>query len=284
MPSVRHYAMWVPLLMLAASCGSAPDPTPTRTLSGPTLAPTGEVIPAPPSEVPSSFVDSAGASDPTAAALPNDLGLPPLAITGAAGETQTVQISLSGQTVLADLYENVVVRSPGVMLLAENREVWGQFPRQLEQSGYVVLAVDLPPGSSATTVNEIMGSFSEVAFGADSRLDSARIAVMGEQSGADAALRGCAVDSRCDALVMLSPLSGEQASTLALAYGDRPLFVAASQDSPVSYTLAQSYANRQSGETLFQPFASAGSGAQMLTAQPTLATQLIGWLDQQLQP
>ncbi len=283
MRCVTSWVLVVPLL-LAAGCAALPEPTPTRALSGPTLAPTDDVIPAPPSELPGNFIDTAGASDPTAAALPNDLDLPPLAITGAAGETQTVQISLSGQTVTADLYQNVVVRSPGVILLSENREVWGQFPRQLEQNGYVVLAVDVPAGTSSTSINEIVGSFSDLAQGVDSRLDPAWIALVGEQSGADAALRGCAVDSRCDALVMLSPLSGEQASVLAQAYGDRPLFVAASQDAPVSFTLAQTYANRLQGETLFQPLAGAGNGAQMLTNQPALATQLIEWIAQQLQP
>ncbi|MEO0565716.1 MAG: hypothetical protein AAF125_26650, partial [Chloroflexota bacterium] len=84
----RHYigliTIWLAATFALAACDTftVPEPTPTRQLSGATLAPTINAIIQPPTEVPSGFTDPAGASDPTAAALPNNDNLPPLAVPG----------------------------------------------------------------------------------------------------------------------------------------------------------------------------------------------------------
>ncbi len=269
-------------LLVGCAAIAVPTPTPTRVLSGPTLAPTGDVIPLPPSEVPGSFLDdTAGASDPTAAALPNDLDLPPLAVTQADG-TQAVTLTLASTQLTGSLYTNVAVRSPGVLLLSTEADVWGDFPRTIEANGYVVLSVVLPQNADASLVGEVLGSFSELAQGDASLLDPARIAVIGERSAADLTLRACAVDLRCDALGMLSPVDGSGAVLLMGQIGTRPVLLAASQDDSASYTLAQTIATAAGESGLFQPFVSEGAGAALVQNRPDFAELIVTWLNRSL--
>jgi len=271
---------------LAAACDTLTVPTasPTRQISGPTLQPTdGFVIPRPPSEVPSDADAPIGANNPTAAALPNDLDLPPLALPGSAG-TRAVQITLNEYVLQGDLFAAVPVRAPGVLLLSTDRTRWGDFPAVLEENGYVALSVTLPPGFTADNFRQLLASFSEFAQGVDSRLDPSRLAVIGELAGADVALRGCTVDPRCDALGLLTPTDATGTAVLAAQYGSRPLLVSASQDDTARYTLAQNIAAAAPGETLLQPFESAGGGADMLLTRPDFAGLILAWLDQSLAP
>ena len=94
------------LLLLLAGCESlaAPTITPTRSLSGPTIAPTDVVRPLLPTELPpGDSID--GLSNPTAAALPRDSSLPPLAIgTVRPGVAQSIQLTVAdGVFLVGDL-------------------------------------------------------------------------------------------------------------------------------------------------------------------------------------
>ncbi|MEM6282424.1 MAG: hypothetical protein AAF787_09555, partial [Chloroflexota bacterium] len=186
----RLFYMIAAVLLAGCATITPPTPTPTRALSGPTLAPTDPAIPRPPTEFPGSFEDTFGSSDPTAAALPNDLELPPLVVEQGATNRE-VAITLSAETVSGYLYTSVAERSPGVLLLAEDRTVWGTLPSLLEQNGFVVLSVDMPQLADMLEFRTLIASFSEFAQGDASLLDASRLAVIGERTAADFALRGC---------------------------------------------------------------------------------------------
>lgn len=272
--------MQMVVIVLVAGCASIvpPTPTPTRSLTGPTLAPTEPAIPRPPTEFPGSFEDSFGSSDPTAAALPNDLELPPLVVESG-DNSRTVAITLSTETVEGYLYAGVAERSPGVLLLAGDRTVWGGLPALLEQNGFVVLSVNMPQLADTPEFRTVIASFSEFAQGDASLLDASRIAVIGERTAADFALRGCSQDLRCDALVLISPQDGTGAIATLGQYGNRPLLVSASRDEPASFALAENIAATAQGESLMQPFNSEGSGAAIVQNRPDFADLIVSWLD-----
>lgn len=269
------------ILLLLSGCEAVipPTPIPTRPLSGPTLAATAPVLPAPPSEVPGSFIDRSGASDPTAAALPNNLELPPLARVDPQSGTRTAQIALSDHLLTGALYDAVPVRAPGVLLLGTaDVASWAALPTALQAQGYVTLVLTIPADLSETEFRQILGSFADYGQGDDSRLDPGRIAVIGEQAGADLALRGCAVDARCDALALLTPTDSANGIPNVMRYGERPLLIVASEEFPVLFVLAQQMRDSARGTMLFQPFVDAGAGAAMLQNRPDLTDLIAAWL------
>jgi len=279
---MRRLLLLIPLLALAACDAlTVPTVTPTRAMSGPTIAPTQNAIPRPPTEIPGSFEDDFGASDPTAAALPNGLDLPPLAVTseGGLGGAQTVQITTDADEVLmGDLYANVPIRAPGVLLVGESRAAWGTFPRTLEENGYTTLVIAPPADMPPTEFAQVIGSFVDLGQGEASRLDPGRIGVIGEGTGAVVALRGCVVDTRCDVLGVLSPSVASDLNVLAGNYGARPLLVSASRTNLTLYTAAEGLAAAGLGDVLFQPFDDAGQGAAMLTNRPDFPGFVLTWL------
>jgi hypothetical protein len=270
------------VLLAACQTLAVPTVTPTRSLTAPTLAPTAPAFPLPPSEVPGSFIDPFGASDPTAAALPNDLDLPPLVI-GSDGGVQTVQITTSADTViLGDLYATVPVRAPGVLLVGEDKAAWGTFPRTLEQNGYPTLVVALPPNIPIGEFQEVLGSFIDLGQGDAAPLDPGRIAVIGEGTGAVTALRGCTADARCDIVGLLSPTSADGLLAQAGIYGPRPMLVSASRMDTAVFQLSEGIAAAGTGDVTFQPFDDAGQGAAMLTNRPDFPDFVLVWLNRHL--
>jgi hypothetical protein len=274
----KYMLAMIGIVLSGCATIAPPTLTPTRSLTGPTLAPTEPAIPRPPTEFPGSFQDSFGSSDPTAAALPNNLELPPFEIVNPNGR-DSVAITLAAETVSGEIYANVPIRAPGVLLIAEDRTLWGAFPQQLEQNNYVVLSIDMPQTAGISEFQTLLSSFSDLSQGDDSRLDAARIAVVGERSAADFVLRGCAVDLRCDAMILLSPTDANGAIATLGQYGTRPVLVTASQDDPISYGLAENIAATAQGEALMQPFISEGSGAVIVQNRPDFAELIISWLN-----
>lgn len=278
---MRLMYRWVLIasVLLAAGCTELPTATPTRTLTGPTLAPSAVVRPFLPTELPPDFA-AIGQNDPTAAALPNNAALPPLfegtMLPG--GVLQTIEITTEGGAQLAgDLYQNGVNRLPGVILLSASRADWGSFPEQLQTAGFTVLVMDLGDRSSVIDFESILQSFIQTAT-----VDPGRIGFAGALGGADLALTGCAADLLCDAVALLSPTASDTLPGAMATYNPRPLLIAASEDDAVSFALVQTLDAEATGEHQLQPFTSAGRGADLLLNRPDFADLLITWLQRHL--
>ncbi|MBZ0286498.1 MAG: hypothetical protein K8I30_02710, partial [Anaerolineae bacterium] len=128
------------LLTFAACATEIPTLTPTRPLSGPTIAPSEAPFNGPPSEAPPEMSGEIGLVDPTAAAMPRDSVLPPLAVGEPSQAGQRVEVTAEdGALLIGDLFQTPGERVPGVLLLGTDRSAWGGFPEQLHAAGFTVL-------------------------------------------------------------------------------------------------------------------------------------------------
>jgi len=219
---------------------------------------------------------SGGQNDPTAAALPNSGALPPQAVgTAEIGAAQAVEIVLrDSQMIEGSLYVagDTLSRVPGVLLLNEDRESWGDLPRQLQAARYTVLLVD-STALPTEDLESLLESLSETGS-----VDPGRIAVIGAASGADLALLGCAVYPICDAAVLLSPQAQETLVNVLPNYNPRPLFVAAAQNDAVSFSASAALARSFADGSQFVEMAS-GTGTGLLALNSNLGRDIITWLD-----
>ena len=270
--------MWATLLTALPACDNlTAAPTPTRTISAPTLEASPVVRPYAQEHEPTAFIN-AGINDPTAAALPRDSELPPLFEgTALPGESrQAISLTSPDGTVLeGDLYTALVLeRPPGVLMLAPDRTAWLDLPLRLQAQGFTVLAMESRGGGNS---NLATGDFGAMLGALSEVVDPGRLAVIGAEDGADEALGGCAAELLCDALVLFSPLEATSASSAILRYNPRPLFIAAGTGDP-AFGVAQSLNTAARGTIQFEQVESSGRGAALLQAQPALADAIIAWL------
>jgi hypothetical protein len=262
---------WLLLWLAACAPTEFATPTLTRSLSGPTLAPTQPVLVRPPTEGPPPLAGAIGMSDPTAASVPNQAVMPPRAI-GTPGSRSIEITAADGTLLVGELYQPVAERLPGVLLLGTDTANWGVLPSELNNAGFTVLVMTLrPDGADVPVLLETLAS---------GIADPARIGAVGAAAGADAVMNGCALVALCDAAVLLSPESADL-NALGL-FNPRPLMLAASEDDPAAYMNAQSLAEAATGTSLFQPFAAAGHGTAMLQRRPDLAGLIVEWFLSQL--
>jgi hypothetical protein len=270
-------------LLAAAGCDSpTPEPTPVRATLPPTLAATAVFNPAIPQSGAAGF-DMQGQNDPTAAALPRDSELPPLAL----GETTTtgaerVQVTAADGALLeGDLYAVTATdaagsptRTPAVLFLAPDRAAWLDLPLRLQSAGYTVLSLSLRPAG----VGDASGDFPAAlaALAATGTADPGRIAVVGAERGGLLALAGCAREPLCDAAAVFSPAAAPAVLLDALAgYGGRPLFLAAAEAEAAALGDFRASARALSGyETADTPL----RGAALVQARPAIGDALIAWL------
>ncbi len=270
----------VVVLLLAACDNLMPTVEPTRTLSAPTLAASPVVRPYAQEHEPTALLN-AGINDPTAAALPRDSELPPLAEgTIIPGESrQPISVTAPDGTALdGDLYTAAVLeRPPGILMLAPDRTAWLDLPLRLQARGFTVLAIS---SRGAGQSNLATGDFAAMINALSQLVDPGRLAVIGADAGADEALAGCANEQLCDALAVLSPLDQTLISSAILRYNPRPLFIAAGTGDP-TFSVAQSLNNAARGSIRFEQIDSAARGAALLQAQPALTDALIEWVEAQ---
>lgn len=284
MPLSRRAARLAVLLsILLAACDpldtTIPTQTPTPGMTGPTIAPSPQLFQGPPTEGPPPANGALGISDPTAAALPASGALPPRALSSpaAARQPQPIEVvTYDGALLTGNLYQTSTARQPGLLLLGPSQADWGDFPAQLSAAGYTVLVMSVRENGDERDVQAIMDAL------ISGMADPARIAAVGAAQGADLVLRGCAISPVCDTVVLLSP-QDEAALLSALArFNPRPLMLVASEEDAGSYQTAQALEAAASGDTLFQPFASAGQGAAMLINRPDLGGLIIEWMRRQM--
>jgi dienelactone hydrolase len=270
------------LAMLLAACGRvAANGNPTSTPSGaPTLAPVHvTTIPAPSPTGPA-VTATVTRPDPAYAGSPNA----PAVMTITAGD---------GAKLSAEYYPPVVVtkvaghKAPGVLLLhmlGGSRADWDAFARQLQAQGIAALALDFRghgaspgPVDWNKSVDDTRAAWE--ALLAQPEVDPQRTAIVGASIGANLALIVCANNARVAAVAALSPgddFQGIKPTGLLGNFGNRPVYLIASQDDSYSYASAQHMApNLGAGETFF--YTNAGHGTAMFS-NPDLATRLLSWL------
>ncbi len=276
---MKYFALsiWMLALLLAACDSELPSPTPTRALSGPTLAASPEPFTGPPTEAPPNIESGIGQNDPTAAALPGDAALPPLLIGTPGSGRQEIEITADdGRLLYGDLLQNTEIRMPGALLLGTDRTAWGGFPEQLNDAGYTVLVMELREGAGVTDVRVMIDALTSGIA------DPGRIAVIGAARGADLALLGCAAVATCDTAILLSPLQEQTLLNEMPRFNPRPLLQAVSQTDEESFTTAQAVDAAATGEKLFQPLDNAGRGTAILLNRPDVGDLIIQWLQRVL--
>lgn len=263
----------IALALLLNACMDAAPPTltPTRSLSGPTLAPSPVPFIGPPTEPPPL---EEGWFDPTIAALPSGGALPPVLLGGSGvGRASVEVVAEDGALLIGALYTQAEVRAPGVLLLAPDATGWGGFTERLYNNGFTVLAVEpRDPAHWATDFSTLVDSL------ASGIADPSRIAVVGAVEGADMALVGCAATPLCDGAALLSPLAPTSAGAMT-GYNPRPLFITVTEGDVEAVTVARGIEAAAGGDVLFQPLNNAGRGTAILQNRPDVGDLLIAWLE-----
>jgi len=279
MPKSKSTCFYFVILMLIlTACNALPqpiEPTLTRNFTAATLPASPTVAIRNSDEIYGDTILD-GQSNPTAAALPVDAPLPPVAA-GIAGETgaQTVQIVVEdGTTLIGELYEDTTRenRVPGLLIVGDDVQVWNSLALGLFDAGYTVLVIALPQNPRAELLDTLLTSLSE-----NGTVDPARIAVIGAENFADFAFLGCTIYEICDAVVMLSPQNRDAILNVLPNYNPRPLFLAASQNDANSYATASSIATSFADGSRFVE-QSTGSGTGLLALNSELSNFIITWL------
>lgn len=242
-----------------------------------------EIEPTPP--------DQAGSNVDQAAAAPAD-------VTDGVSLEDVVIAGEDGLPISGTFYTNgardtasAEAPQPGVILLHMNgrqRGDWDSFGRQLAQHGYAALAVDMR-GHGETggqrDWDKTTGDLIQVKQYLASRagVDPSRLAIVGASIGANMAL--VAGDSMDDVtgVALLSPgrnYMGVTTEDRIEHYGQRPLFISASEEDSESAITAQSLNELAQGEVQLQLYSGAGHGTDMLVNRPDLGQLIIDWLDQ----
>jgi len=273
------------LVVIAACDNIAPTPTPTRALSGPTLEPSPTILPLMQAQMPTQLL-YVGQDDPTAAALPRFSELPPLAVgTIVPGQThQPIQVTApDGTQLTGDLYISPTqTLSPGILMLAPDNKAWLDLPLQLQNKGYTVLAMplrtDLVVDSQAA-----LGDFEAMIQALSQTSDPGHLAVIGAESGADLALAGCAADTLCKALALLTPTDQAIAQTGITRFNPRPLYLAVAKNDSANFAITEYLrGSTQGGEVGYDAVEGTAKGAALLQASTTLGDQLIEWIGKEL--
>jgi predicted esterase len=279
--------------MAFAACDSLepvpPTLTPIRELSGPTLEASPTFLILPPTEVPPDFANR-GQSGFEIGSAPFEGALPPISIgISPTSGASIVQITLSdGRNLRGELYENrptqlsgetINQRLPGIVLLGEAPERWGEFPAQLRDAGYTVLVMNADAPTTGDDVSAILQSLSDALA-----VNPGLMAVIGASQGADLALVGCAVEALCDTAILLSPTSADTLINLMTDYNPRPLMVAASSEDALAYNTALALQTAARGDFSLAAYDNAGHGIELLTNAPDLISAIIDWLNVTLIP
>jgi hypothetical protein len=269
----------------AAACDNiAPTLTPTRPISAPTLQASPTVLPFVPSDEPTRLL-YVGQNDPTAAALPRDSELPPLAAgTVVPGETHQpiVVTAPDGVQLSGDLYISPTQDlSPGILMLSADNSAWLDLPLRLQRQGYTVLAMPLRPDTTANSASAL-GDFEAMIMALAQVADPGHLAVVGAETGADMALAGCAVELLCDALVLLTPTDLDIAQNTIIRYNPRPIYLSVARNDGVNFGIVEYLRGSARGEIGYDLVDGQARGAALLQTDPPLTDRLIEWLGTQL--
>jgi len=203
------------------------------------------------------------------ASLPAGAVLPP-APSGAS--ERAVTVLLDERTIMrGELYRQGAGVEPAILILGADLSAWGGLPLQLSEAGFVVLALQTEPVTPARQVEAMIQSLIAI-----SGVDAGAIGLIGEARAADLAMLGCAVNTLCDALALLSPLSRDTLLNMMPSFGDRPLWLSASASASESHAVVLTLSQATFGRARLE-MVEEGRGAAILAANPGLNDQLVDW-------
>lgn len=257
------------MVCLAACDEVAPEIVPTRTISGPTIEATTVIRPF----LPTQEAYNAGMNDPTAAALQRDAELPPLILSGEGSDAQIIQITAQDGTILTgELYPSMSgERVAGILLIAPDRTLWGDFALRLQARDYTVLSMDM---RDAAPLGDFISMLSALANAGT--VDPGQIAVVAAELSADLALVGCAGDLICDGLVMISPAEATTVGYLQ-SFLPRPLMVAAAQGD-TRFSVASAFRDTSPNALEFIALGGAVRGAELIVRDIAFSDDVIRFL------
>ena len=170
-----------------------------------------------------------------------------------------------------ELYHHSGQLEPAILILGADISAWRMLPLQLSQAGFVVLVLQTGPLTPARQVETMLQSLIAIRG-----VDAGAIGLIGEARSADIAMLGCAVNTLCDALALLSPTSRDTLLNMIASIGERPLWLSASRSDAESHAAALALSQAAQGQVRFVEV-DHGRGADLLSAEPDLADQLAVW-------
>ena len=181
-------------------------------------------------------------------------------------------------------------KAPGVLLLHMNggsHADWDGLARGLQAQGMGVLALDFRghgqtpgPVDWNKSVDDARAAWQ--ALQSQTAIDPQRTAIVGASIGANIALI-VGANNPVAAVAALSPgedFAGIKPSGLLANFGNRPVYLLASQDDAYSYASAQKMLPLLPAGESFD-YQNAGHGTAMFS-NPDLATRLLAWLGVQI--
>lgn len=108
------------------------------------------------------------------------------------------------------------------------------------------------------------------------------VTLAGAELGANLVINVAADDATIVDVVLLSPgmsYKGVIATDAVKRYGNRALYMAASQDDPYGYQSVARLAELASGPNKIEVFDTAGKGTHMLNREPELEGNVVGWIN-----
>ena len=261
---------------LLAGCSSSPNSAATAkpATRAPTPVPSPTLLILNSEELYAADRRHIGETSPRYASLPAGAVLPPVP---SGGSEHGVTVLLDAETVVpGELYQQSILRQPGILIIGADIAAWGDLPRKLANQGFVVLVLQVGPLTPARQVETMMQSLIALPS-----VDAGLIGLVGAARAADLAALSCAVNSVCDALALFSPLARDSLLNVLPSLGERPLWLAAARNDAESLGTAAALARAALGEAQFIEVGQ-GRGAELLATQPDLAGQMVEWFIDQI--
>ena len=213
----------------------------------------------------------------------------------AAGRPVALHAS-DGTPLSAMLYETGLQPAPAVVLvhmLTRSHADWASFAEQLQQAGFVVLALDLrghgdsggrydPAGDLGVMQQDVQAAVTLLQARSD--VSRGRIGIAGASIGANLAVLVAAADPSVRSLALLSPgleYRGVKCEAAMRKYVPRPALLVAASNDPYALRSVKQLAATGTGNELLSNEA-AGHGTVMLARDPGLAPRLVDWFKKTL--
>lgn len=183
---------------------------------------------------------------------------------------------------------------PGVILLHmlwSDRTVWEDYAHELAGNGIAVFALDMRGhGETGGEVNwdlaeeDIQFVWENLADRPD--IDANRTGIVGASIGANMALISGENEPQIRTVVLLSPglsYAGVETSDAMVAYGERPVFIVASEEDTYSADSSRKLHELAVGDSRLEIYQGAGHGTNMLENEPGLGAEVIEYLKEFLE-